>query len=140
MNDERPAREPGGQTARTRNEAAHAEHGGRTTTQDDEQRLDQRQPKLERRNDQRDEAFSTQPLDADPFDVDTGVRYDPGLQPAVRAEPDDILFMRFECSRNGECRVNVPARAARHYEYRAPAHRCFFLRLRLTGLASTVSS
>ena len=35
VNHERPARQPGGQTAGTADEAAHAEHGGRAMTQHD---------------------------------------------------------------------------------------------------------
>ena len=51
---------------------------------------------LERRNEECERALATQALDADPFDVDPGIRYHARFDAAVRTEPDDLLVVRLE--------------------------------------------
>jgi hypothetical protein len=112
--NEGTSRQPGGDTTRSTDKTSHAEHGCRTATKDDGERLQQRPADLQWGDKNSERTLAPQSLDTDPLNLDTGCRNNARLQSAMRAKPDNFARLSLEGTRNSERRINVSARATSH--------------------------
>jgi hypothetical protein len=122
MDDERPARQPRRDAARSRDESARAEHDVRPATPHHLQALPDCERQLERRGEPGCEALAAQSADADPLDLDVLRRNELRLEPALCAEPHRLVAALAQYARSSERRKNVTAGAARHDEHGAALH------------------
>ncbi len=124
MDDQRPAREPGGHAAGARSIAAHAQHHGGTQPQHDAQRLRHGQADLERRREARRQGLAAQAADGDPLDIDAGRRHHARFQPQARAHPHHFQPARAQGLGHRQGREHVPASTACHDQH-ASTHERF---------------
>ncbi len=125
MDQQRPASEPGGETAGAGDEAAHAEHGRRAPAAQRAEGFDDGGREPERRRGPGHRAAAPHAGDRNPLDLDAMLRHEPRFEPALRAEPYDVAFARFELGRDREAGEHVPTGSTRHDHDRAGTHRTY---------------
>ena len=121
VDQERPAREPGGKSPRSRHEAPETHHDDRAVAPHDTQRLDQREGQPYGRTDPGEDPLAAQPPHREPLERDAFRRNDPRLESARGSEPDDLELLPAQQPRQRQRREYMSTGAAGHDEDR-PAH------------------
>jgi hypothetical protein len=123
VDDERPARQPGGDPAGSADEAAEADDDQRLVAPHDPERLHQRHRQAKRGGEPGEHALAAKSRDRQPLEGNALGRNEARLEPALGAEPHDLEGPLAQQARQRQGRKHVTAGAARHDEDRAAHHR-----------------